>query len=510
MSIRKTDRENIHRAGGLDPGLQAEIDDALGEMSIDQLLEKEEAVERPPVTVTPGPRRPGRARDDMETRLGRVIAIQRDDIFVDFGGGREQGVLPVKQFSEEEGLPEIGQAIEVRVAGFDQAEGLLLLSRKGSVLAADWDSLEKGQVVEARVTGSNTGGLEVKIGGGRGFMPISMIEMHRIEDLSPYVNRTLTCEIVEIDHSRGGNVVVSRRAVLEKQAEEIREQMLASMAEGKVVKGVVRSIMPYGAFVDIGGIDGLLHVGDMAWRRVADPHEIVKEGQEVEVKILKMDKESRRISLGLKQVLPDPWEGAAVRWPADSVVTGRVTRLADFGAFVELSEGVEGLVPMGEMCFERRVKTAGEVVKEGDVINVRVLSVDPDKKRISLSIKRVGEDPWTGASVRWPVGSVVTGVVKHIEAFGAFVELTGGVEGLVHISELGEGRVRTVADAVKEGQTVQAKVLGVDEERKRISLSIKQLASVAEYTGAAVGAEEAPAADKPAKKRKKPLKGGLD
>lgn len=505
MSIRKTDRENIHRPGALDPSLQAEIDDALGEMSIDQLLEKEDAPERPPVTIKTDTRS-AKARDDMETRLGRVIAIQGDDIFVDFGGGREQGTLPRKQFAEDEALPEIGQAIEVKVEGFDRAEGLLLLSRKGSFLAAEWDSLEKGQLVEVRVTGSNTGGLEVKVGGGRGFMPISMIEMHRVEDLGPYVNRTLTCEVMEIDRGRG-SVLVSRRAVLEKQAEEIREQMLATMAEGKIVKGVVRSIMPYGAFVDIGGIDGLLHVGDMAFRRVADPREIVKEGQEVEVKILKMDKDARRISLGLKQVLPDPWEGAVARWPANSLVSGRVTRLADFGAFVELAEGVEGLVPMGEMCFERRVKTASEVVKEGDVINVRVLSVDPDKKRISLSIKRVGEDPWVGASVRWPVGSIVSGVVKRIEAFGAFVELTGGVEGLVHISELSEGRVRSASDAVKEGQTVQAKVLLVEEDRRRISLSIKQLASVADYTGAA----EAPAEDaKPAKARKKPLKGGLD
>jgi len=505
MSIKKTQRDNIHRpGGGLDPDVQREIDDALGDMSIEQLLAAEEAAEAGPAAAA---KRPAPAGKDVDTRIGRVLAIQGDDIFVDLGG-KDQGVVPAEQFGEDEPLPEVGQGIEVNVEGYDEAEGLLMLSRKGAVLAATWETLERGQVVEARVTGSNTGGLEVKVAGVRGFMPVSMIEMHRVEELKGYLNRTLTCEIVEIDRVRE-NVVVSRRAVLEKQAAELREKMLATLAEGKIVKGVVRSIMPYGAFVDIGGVDGLLHVSDMAHRRVADPHEVVAEGQTVEVKVLKMDRDSERISLGLKQVLPDPWEGAAARWLPDSLVSGRVTRLADFGAFVELAEGVEGLVPIGEMTFQRRIKHPSEIVKEGDVINVRVLSVDEEKKRISLSIKRVGDDPWMGASVRWPAGSLAEGIVRRIEPFGAFVELAPGVEGLVHVSELAEGRVRSVTDAVREGQTVQAKVLGVDEEARRISLSIRQLASMPQYTGPAA-AETPPAEAAPAKKRKKPLKGGLD
>jgi len=296
--------------------------------------------------------------------------------------------------------------------------------------------------------------------------------------------------------------------VLQREAAEARERTLGTLAEGKVVLGVVRSIMPYGAFVDIGGVDGLLHISDMSHRRIEDPREVVSEGQQLEVMVLKVDKEGEKISLGLKQVLPDPWTDAEGKWPVDGVVSGRVTRLADFGAFVELEEGVEGLLPVSELSFDRRVRKPREVLSEGDTVKLRVLSVDTERKRISLSLKRAGDDPWTGASVRWASGATVKGVVTRLADFGAFVELTPGVEGLIHVSELDVHRVRSVSDAVREGDLVEAKVLEVDEERRRISLSMKAIKMDPNYTGEGGADDGAPS--QPAKERKRPRRGGLD
>jgi small subunit ribosomal protein S1 len=341
-------------------------------------------------------------------------------------------------------------------------------------------------------------------------MPISQIELYRVEDLAPYVNQRLRCTVIEVNEGER-KIVLSRRNLLELEAAEKREQTWATLAEGKVMVGRVKTIMPYGAFVDIGGVDGLLHVRDMAHGRVEDPRAVVTEGQQIEVMVLKVDREERRISLGLKQTLADPWKEVEAKWPADTVVSGMVTRLADFGAFLELEEGVEGLIPIGEMTFERRIKHPSEIVKEGDIVKVRVLSVDPARKRISLSLKRIGDDPWMGASARWPAGSIVTGIVKRVTDFGAFVELTAGVEGLVHISELSDEHVRAASDVIQEGQSVQAKVLDVEEDRRRISLSIKQAVASPDYTGPA-RTDERPTAEQTTtpKKRKTPLKGGLD
>lgn len=517
MGIQEQDKGNYLRAAQpLDEELQRELDEALGDVSLGDILAAEEAAERAKRAEraeekraaqkaqeaqgarqqdATGDERPAR-QPSRGVRIGKVTAVVGEDVFVDFGS-KSQGVLPVRQF-EDEPLPKPGDAVEVTIEGYDPSEGLLLLSRKGAVLAATWDSIERGQVVEARITGHNKGGLEVSINGVPAFMPVSMIEMTRVEDLAQYVNRKLTCEIMEIDYSRQ-SVIVSRRSVLQRELEQARQQTLASLEEGKTVTGVVRSLMPYGAFVDLGGVDGLVHISDISHRRLDDPAQVLTEGQQVQVKVLKIDREENRISLGIKQAMPDPWEGAAARYPADSLTTGRISRLADFGAFVELEEGVEGLIPLGEMTFERRIRKADEVVNAGDVVRVRVLAVEPDRRRISLSLKRAGDDPWIGASVRWPAESIVEGVVRRLETFGAFVELTPGVDGLVHISELAEGRVRAVSDVVKEGQTVQAKVLSVDEERRRISLSIRQLVTMPQYTGPA-GLDYAaagPAGDQP-------------
>jgi small subunit ribosomal protein S1 len=489
-------KDNVFRPSNIDDELQRELDAALGDMSLEQLIAAEETSAS--AAVPPGTKTAG-------VRKGRVISVQGDDLFVDLGG-KSQGILPAAQF-EDEPLPQEGDWVEVTIEGYDQAEGLLMLSRKGAVLAAAWETLAEGQNVEARVTGHNKGGLEVAVGGMQAFIPISHIELFRVEDLAPYVGRKLTCQVLEVNQE-DRKVVLSRRAVLEFEAQKAREEMYEKLQEGQIVKGVVRNIMPYGAFVNIGGADGLLHVSDMAHTRVEDPKTVVQEGQTIDVKILKIDRENRRISLGLKQVMPDPWTDVEKKWQAETVVAGRVTRLADFGAFVELEPGVEALVPIGEITFERRLKHPSELLKTGDVVKARVMSIDPTRKRISLSIKRAGNDPWMGASARWPVNSVVEGIVKRTADFGAFIELTPGVEGLAHISELSYEHVRTVGDAVKDGQVVKAKVLEVDEDRRRISLSVKQAGSSVEQAMEAPASAETPAPVE--RKRKKPLKGGLD
>jgi small subunit ribosomal protein S1 len=499
MTIKKEDHNDnkFRPAGSLDDALQHEIDEALGDMSLDELISKEESAQ----AAESKPSAPG-------LKKGKVIAIHGDDIFVDMGG-KSQGILPAVQF-EEEPLPNVGDTVEVVIEGYNPAEGFLILSRKGAIQEAAWDSIEVGQIVEGRVTDHNKGGLEIDLNGLRAFMPISQIEMFRVEDLHPYVNQRFKCEVTDVNR-QDRNIVLSRRNVLEREAAEAREKAFGALAPGQILTGTVKTIMPYGAFVDIGGVDGLLHVSDMSYSRVNDPHEIVQEGMKVEVKVLKIDPDTRKISLGLKQAKPDPWTNVADRWPIQNVVRGRVTKLMDFGAFVELEPGIEGLIPMSEFTYQKRIHHPSEIVKEGDNVDVRVLSIDMERKRISLSLKQVGDDPWMGASARWPVGNVVTGKVTRMTDFGAFVELSMGVEGLVHISEISETRIHSVAEALKIGQEVQAKVLDVDETARRIGLSIKQVRTMPEYTGDLKAEAEQPAPDaKPQqKKRKKPLKGGF-
>lgn len=479
----------------LDPQLQRELDEALGDMSIEQLMEAE--------TAKPSGNLSGEAPSAEGVRRGKIIAIQGDDIFVELGG-KSQGFLPVSQF-EDEPLPEVGSEIEVTIERYDQRDGLLMLSRKGAVMAATWETLDEGQTVEARVTGFNKGGLELLINGIGAFMPISQIELFRVETLDDYVNQRLRCQVMEIDR-RDENVIVSRRALLELDAEETRKKLLDSIEVGQIFRGVVRSIMPYGAFVDIGGIDGLLHVSDMSHTRVENPESVVKVSEQLDVKVLKFDREEMRISLGLKQVLPDPWSTVESKWSANDVITGRVTRLADFGAFVELEPGVEGLIPISELSYEH-VRHPSKILSSGDTVKVRVLSVDAPNKRLGLSLKRVGDDPWIGASVRWAEGSIVEARISRIVDFGAFVELSAGVEGLIHVSELSNEFVRTVSDAVCQGDLIQAKVLSVDESAHRISLSIKQAIESPEYTNLEASETTSPNHQP---QRTKPLKGGLN
>jgi len=477
----------------LDSRLQSELEEALGDMTVESLLEAD--LDSPAVGAESGPE---------GLQRGRVIAIEKDDIFVELGGKR-QGILPAVQY-EDEPLPEVGQLVEFTIEGYDERDGLLVLSRKGAVLAATWETIEEGMVVEGRVTGHNKGGLELTINGIEAFMPISQIERFHVDEIEGYANQKLKCVVIEVDR-REGRLIVSRREFLNAEAEQRAGELFETLQPGQTVSGIVKTIMPYGAFVDIGGVDGLVHVSDMSYARVNKPEDVVSVGDQVDVVVLEIDRDQRKLSLGLKQAKPDPWTDAEAKWPVDEIVTGRVVRLEPFGAFVQLEPGVDGLVPISELSYERRVHHPREILNEGDTVKVRVMAVDSAGRKISLSLKRAGDDPWVGASVRWPEGTIAEGRVTRIVAFGAFIELAPGVEGLVHISEMGQGFVRSAGQVVREGELVQAKVISVDEDARRISLSIKQLADSPDYTGP--DAEQAKDG-KAVKKRKRPLKGGLD
>lgn len=441
-----------------DAALEREIAAALGDLSVMDLVDGTSP------DIAPSPVHAG---DHAMTR-GTIVAIHDDDVFVELGG-KSQGIIPLTQFKEK---PELGSTMEFVVEAMLGDEGLVKLALKGAVEKATWQTLERGMTVEAKVTGTNTGGLELKLAGQRAFMPASQIDIGRVENFNEYLSKKLVCKIVELDR-RGKRIIVSRRAVLEEQAEAAREELLKTVQVGDTKEGVVRSLQQYGAFVDIGGIDGLVHISDMAHGRVNKAEDVVKVGDKVQVKILRIEDEGKRISLGMKQVLPDPWTLVGVNYAAGQQVTGKIVRTANFGAFVEVEPGIEGLIPMSEMSWDRG--HGGHAVKEGQAVTVKVLEVDPARQRMTLSLKQMGDDPWLGIEGEYAADSVVEGKVTRIADFGAFVELKPGVEGMIHISELSDKRTEKVEHVVKPGQDVKVKVLGVDPDQRRISLSIKAL-----------------------------------
>jgi ribosomal protein S1 len=325
----------------------------------------------------------GKTAADAGPKKGKVFRIHGQDVFIDLPGGRTQGVLPLLQFPE--GPPALGTEVEVTIEGFDSANGVMLLSRKGAAVEADWSSVAAGMTVEARVTATNKGGLSVDVNGIRGFMPISQIDLYRVEDPEQFVNQRLLCLVTEVNPEER-NLVVSRRALLEKQREEMRDKLWNELAEGQIRQGVVRSIRDFGAFVDLGGVDGLLHVSEMSWQHVKDPSTIVQPGQTVKVIVLKIDHERRKVGLGLKQLTASPWDNIGEKYHIGDLVTGKVSRLMDFGAFVELEPAVEGLIHISELA-PQRVFRVTDIVKPDQEVQVKVLSVDPAQRRISLSLK---------------------------------------------------------------------------------------------------------------------------
>lgn len=361
----------------LDAKLEAEIEAALGDQSVWDMLDE---AERPGGF---GPPRP-----DRTPRTGTVVSVHGDDVIVEFGP-KSQGLSSLEQFDEP---PKVGDRLEFIVERFDKKEGLLILSRKGAVSRAQWESLDVGQVVDARCTGTNKGGLEMEIAQHRAFMPASQVDLRHIADLERFVNEKLRCEVIELDR-RTGRIILSRRAILEVERAARREEVLANLEVGQEMIGVVTALKPYGAFVDIGGIDGLVHISDLSYSRVHDPKEVVKEGDQINVKVLKIDDsgDPPKISLGLKQTMADPFQAQMDELEEGATVTGRVTSIQPFGAFIEVAPGVEGLIHISELSHER-VNRVEQVVKKDEIVTVKVLKVDRDQQRISLSLKALREE----------------------------------------------------------------------------------------------------------------------
>ncbi|HEX4591439.1 MAG TPA: S1 RNA-binding domain-containing protein [Gemmataceae bacterium] len=358
----------------LDAEIEAELKATLSGMDEESLLGGEPGKEK----------REPRRGDAGQQQRGKIMRVHQGDVFVEMPGGRSQGLLPTTQFPD--GLPNVGDPVDFHIERYDSANGLFLLSRQGQAVTANWSSVQIGQVVEARVTGTNKGGLSVDVNGIRGFLPISQIDMYRVEQPEQFLNQKLLCMVAEVNPAER-NLVVSRRALLEQQRQEKSEQVWAEIKEGQIRKGVVRSVKPFGAFVDIGGVDGLVPVGEMAWKRVQDPSEVVQLGQAVEVAVLRVDRDARKLTLSLRQLTASPWEQVSANYPPRSMVRGTVTRTETFGAFVELEPGIEGLIHVSELA-PNRVFNVRNVVKPGQEVEVMVLGVDVEKKRISLSLKQ--------------------------------------------------------------------------------------------------------------------------
>jgi small subunit ribosomal protein S1 len=472
--------------------LDEEVDNALGDLSLDALY----GFDKPQQPQTPQSREQSKG-----PKRGRVISVdaKKDEVFVDFGG-KSQGVAAYSQFESE---PKVGDEMEFHVERYDPAEGLLILNKKGAASQnVTWENLEIGQIVEGVVTGVNKGGLEVSVKNMRAFMPSGQVDIFFQPDLNTFLNQKIKAEVTQFDpHAK--NLIISRRNILEREKEEQKAKLMTEIAEGQVRRGTIRSVMDYGAFVDLGGLDGLLHVSEITHRRGIKPSEFVKVGDVVDVKIIRIDKETGKLSLSLKQMMADPWVGAESKYSVGTPVTGRVSRVENFGAFIEVEEGVEGLLPVSEMSYQR-IRHPNEIVKEGDTLRLVVISLDPANKRISFSLKQAGPDPWKTVEERYARDMTVSGTVTRTADFGAFVELEAGLEGLVHISELSNQRVRAVTDVVKPGETVQVRVLEIDKEARRISLSMKRAAEAVATTTTAASQALQP------KKKRPRLRGGLD
>ena len=422
-------------------------------------------------------------RNDM--RVGEVISAEV--VRIDFNhvvvnaGLKSESYVPVEEFKNDQGELEVqvGDFVSVAIDAIENGYGDTILSRDKAKRLASWLSLEtaleSGDFVTGTVSGKVKGGLTVLVNGIRAFLPGSLIDTRPVKDLTPYEGKTMEFKVIKLDRKRN-NVVLSRRAVVEASMGEERAKLLETLSEGAIVNGVVKNITEYGAFVDLGGIDGLLHITDMAWRRVRHPSEVVTVGQELQAKVLKFDAEKNRVSLGLKQLGDDPWMGVSRRYPSGTRLFGKVTNIADYGAFVEIEPGIEGLVHVSEMDWTNKNVAPAKVVTLGDEVEVMVLEIDEDKRRISLGMKQCKANPWEEFAGNVKRGDKVKGPIKSITDFGVFVGLAQGIDGLVHLSDLswhetGEAAVRNF----KKGQEVEAVVLGIDIERERISLGIKQL-----------------------------------
>ena len=415
---------------------------------------------------------------------GTVISLTAEQVFLDIGY-KIEGVLPRSAFRNNAAEVKAGDKVPVSIKGRNE-EGYYDLTRFKVAQPHDWTALEDAfkqkLAIVGTVTGVVKGGLTVDVG-VRAFMPASRSGTHDAAALEALVGTEITCRITKLD-TTDEDVVVDRRVVLEEQARAAQEGRLAVLQPGDVLEGTVRTLMPYGAFVDLGGFDGLLHVSDISWNRIARPEDVLSVGQQIQVRILKIDPETRKISLGLKQLQPEPWESAPAKYQVGQRVNGTVSRLTDFGAFVELEPGIEGLIHISEMSWGKKVRHPSDVVKQGDQVDAVILGIKPEERRISLGLKQTLTDPWSDVTHRFPVGSQIEGPVTKLMPFGAFVQIAEGVEGLVHVSEISaEKRIHHPQDALRVGQVVKAQILGIAPEKRQIKLSIKQLVptSIDEY-----------------------------
>ena len=415
-----------------------------------------------------------------EVLQGHVLGITQKDVIIDFGY-KSEGIVPLDQFLSPSGEVTVkrGDTVDVMIDhGGEQVEGYVLLSHTRAARLRIWDHLEKAQqeqlVLSGRVLGRVKGGLAVDVG-VKAFMPGSQADPRPVHNLDSLVGQDVPVKIIKLNRRRG-NVVVSRKAAVEDEINVRKSATLEHLGEGSIVTGVVKNLTDYGAFIDLGGIDGLLHVTDMSYGRIQHPNEMLQVGQEITARVLKFDRSKERVSLGIKQMEPDPWETVMERYPVNNRVIGRVVNVTDYGAFIELEPGVEGLIHISEMTWSRRMKHPSKVVKAGDQVEAVVLEVHPRERRISLGLKQLEPNPWTTIDSRYSVGSVVEGRVRNMTDFGAFIEIEEGIDGLVHVSDLSwTKRVKHPNEVLKKGMIVQAVILNIDSGSHRLSLGIKQL-----------------------------------
>ncbi|MCC6464295.1 MAG: 30S ribosomal protein S1 [Planctomycetes bacterium] len=408
---------------------------------------------------------------------GRIVASEKDRVIVDIGA-KTVGVINPREFSSEEDRPKVGQEVTVLIEELENEEGLIGLSKRKADRKINWELVvarhKEGDTVRGKVAKKIKGGLLIDIG-VPAFLPASQVSIRRARDINEFIGDELECEIIKIDQARE-NIVVSARKLQERNRERLKDALLSEIQEGQVREGVVKNIADFGAFVDLGGIDGLLHITDMTWGRIQHPSEIVKINDAVKVKVLKVDRERERIALGMKQLSDSPWKGIADRYPVGSKHKGKVVNIMSYGAFVRLEEGIEGLVHVSEMSWTKRVNDPREVVQLGDDVEIAILGVNEEKQEISLGMKQLETNPWERASERYQPGAKVKGVVRNLTTYGAFVEIEPGIDGLLHVSDMSWTRkVSHPNEMVKKGDELECVVLAVDTEKHRIALGMKQM-----------------------------------
>ncbi len=415
---------------------------------------------------------------------GKIVRIEKEFVIVDVGY-KSEGQIPISEWEEGEEAPAAGQTIKVLVeeledtmTGEEAARNMILLSKRKAAKIEAWvkmmEKIKEGETITGTVTKKIKGGLLVDIGVNV-FLPASQVDVRRPGDIGEYIGKPIECLILKIDEARR-NIVVSRRALIEAQRAERKNALLNELEEGQIRKGVIKNIADFGAFIDLGGIDGLLHITDMSWGRVTDPRDVVSIDQEIEVVVLQIDREKEKISLGLKQKTPSPWENISEKYPIGSRVTGTVVNVMNYGAFVKLEDGIEGLVHISEMSWTKRINHPSDILSVGDSVEVIVLGINKDKQEISLGIKQTQPNPWESVEEKYPIGSTVTGTVRNLTNYGAFIEIEEGIDGLLHISDMSWVRkVTHPNEVVAKGQKIECQVLSVDKKSHRIALGLKQL-----------------------------------